>query len=283
MSEVLSRSLGQAPSWICPLQAPEARGNAVADIRLRTALFATLTLACAVSAGDSSSKPGVFADRIVFGQSAAFKGPAAALGTDMREGLIAAFEEANLAGGVHGRRLELISYNDGYEPEQSIANTRRLIEEDRVFALVGQVGTPTSRATQPIATDLDVPFLGPLTGAAADSRGATEPEVAARLGSDDGRPAEPGRSIVARCPRAGGQAGRIRRSIERGSGAEPADKTGVCHARRAAGAPHPVPEAGISRGTVAPAGPARQALRLKAFRPCARYARPACARRHPRS
>jgi ABC-type branched-subunit amino acid transport system substrate-binding protein len=111
-------------------------------------------------------EPGVFDDRIVFGQSAAFKGPAAALGTGMRGGILAAFREANEAGGVNGRRLELITYNDGYEPEKAISNTNRLIEEDGVFALIGEVGTPTSKAVQPIATDQKVPFLGPFTGAA---------------------------------------------------------------------------------------------------------------------
>lgn len=111
-------------------------------------------------------RPGVFVDRILFGQSAAFKGPAAALGLGMRDGLIAAFEEANAEGGVHGRQLQLVSYNDGYEPEQAIANTIRLIEQDEVFALVGEVGTPTSKAVQPISTERGVPFIGPFTGAA---------------------------------------------------------------------------------------------------------------------
>lgn len=111
-------------------------------------------------------EPGVFDDRIVFGQSAALKGPAAALGIGMREGILSAFHEANDAGGVHGRRLDLVSYNDGYEPETAILNTHRLIEDDGVFALIGEVGTPTSKAVQPIATDRQVPFLGPFTGAA---------------------------------------------------------------------------------------------------------------------
>jgi ABC-type branched-subunit amino acid transport system substrate-binding protein len=111
-------------------------------------------------------EPGVFDDRILFGQSAALKGPAAALGAGMREGILSAFHEANEAGGVHGRRLELVSYNDGYEPETAITNTHRLIDEDEVFALIGEVGTPTSKAVQPIATDRQVPFLGPFTGAA---------------------------------------------------------------------------------------------------------------------
>lgn len=112
------------------------------------------------------AEPGVSADSILFGQSAAFEGPAASLGVAFRHGLIAAFEEANRSGGVHGRSLELISYDDGYEPEQAIANTTRLIEEDAVFALIGEVGTPTSRAVQPIAEMRGVPFIGPFTGAA---------------------------------------------------------------------------------------------------------------------
>ena len=113
----------------------------------------------------AQAEPGVFDDRIVFGQSAAFKGPAAALGLGMRQGILAAFEEANAAGGVNGRKLELVSYNDGYEPNKAIENTKRLIQEDKVFALIGEVGTPTSKAAQPIATDAGVPFIGPFTGA----------------------------------------------------------------------------------------------------------------------
>jgi branched-chain amino acid transport system substrate-binding protein len=112
------------------------------------------------------AEPGVFDDRILFGQSAAFEGPAAALGLGMREGILASFNEANAAGGVNGRRLELVSYDDGYEPEKAIANTKRLITENGVFALVGEVGTPTSNAAQPITTEAGVPFVGPFTGAA---------------------------------------------------------------------------------------------------------------------
>ena len=110
--------------------------------------------------------PGVSADRILFGQSAAFNGPAQELGKNMRIGINAAFAEANLAGGVHGRLLELFSLDDSYEPEAAIANTRRLIEEESVFALIGAVGTPTSRSATPIAADAGVPYIAPFTGAA---------------------------------------------------------------------------------------------------------------------
>jgi branched-chain amino acid transport system substrate-binding protein len=113
----------------------------------------------------SAGEDGVFPDRIVFGQAAVFEGPAASLGLDMRQGLNAAFAEINRAGGVKGRRLELVSRDDGYEPKKSIEATRKLLEEDKVFALVGPVGTPTSAATQPIASEAGVPFIGPFTGA----------------------------------------------------------------------------------------------------------------------
>lgn len=113
----------------------------------------------------SAAAPGVSDDRIVLGQSAAFGGPAAALGTGMHQGLMAAFKEVNDAGGVHGRKVEIKQMDDGYEPDRSIANTRQLIEQDNVFALIGAVGTPTSKATQPIATEAGVPFIGPFTGA----------------------------------------------------------------------------------------------------------------------
>jgi ABC-type branched-subunit amino acid transport system substrate-binding protein len=118
-----------------------------------------------VASSAARAEPGVFDDRIVFGQSAAFAGPAAALGLGMRNGILAAFNEANTAGGVNGRRLELVSRDDGYEPDRAIENTSRLIKEDQVFALIGEVGTPTSKAALPIATESRVPFIGPFTGA----------------------------------------------------------------------------------------------------------------------
>ena len=111
------------------------------------------------------AEDGVFKDKILFGQVAALNGPAQALGQGMREGILAAFEEANRAGGISGRKLELKSIDDSYEPEKTIEATNKAIKEDKVFALVGAVGTPTSKAGQPIATAAKVPFIGPFTGA----------------------------------------------------------------------------------------------------------------------
>jgi len=102
---------------------------------------------------------------VVLGQSAALEGPAAALGRDFNLGILAAFAEANRAGGIHGRRLELIARDDGYEPTRAITNTHELLNRHEVFALIGEVGTPTARAVVPIAEQQGVPFVAPFTGA----------------------------------------------------------------------------------------------------------------------
>jgi branched-chain amino acid transport system substrate-binding protein len=132
-------------------------------LMLRGALAATVAFAAQVATARAEN--GVTADTITFGQAAVLEGPASALGLGMQTGLTAAFHEINAKGGVHGRKIELISVDDGYEPDRAIAATKKLIEEEKVFALIGPVGTPTSAAAQPIATAAKVPFMGAFTGA----------------------------------------------------------------------------------------------------------------------
>ncbi|HYC25317.1 MAG TPA: ABC transporter substrate-binding protein, partial [Roseiarcus sp.] len=117
------------------------------------------------AAPSQAADPGVTPDAIVFGEVAAFTGPAEALGLELRTGILAAFDEANRQGGVGERQLKLISYDDGYDPQRSVEATRKLIEDDKVFALIGAVGTPTSRATEPMAINAGLPFIGAFTGA----------------------------------------------------------------------------------------------------------------------
>lgn len=128
----------------------------------RTALLGSLV----ALATPALAEPGVTEKEIVVGQVAALGGPASALGNGMRTGLQAAFAAANAAGGVHGRRIRLVSRDDSYEPDDSAAQTARLVKEGNIFALLGPVGTPTSRAAQPIAQEAGLPFIGPFTGAA---------------------------------------------------------------------------------------------------------------------
>jgi branched-chain amino acid transport system substrate-binding protein len=124
-----------------------------------------VTLLVSLAGGAVLAEDGVADTKIIFGQVAALTVPAQDLGQGMRQGILAAFADANRGGGIFGRTLELKSRDDGYEPEKTVEATKAILDEDKVFALVGAVGTPTSKASQPIATEAKVPFIGPFTGA----------------------------------------------------------------------------------------------------------------------
>ncbi|MCY4354770.1 MAG: ABC transporter substrate-binding protein [Truepera sp.] len=134
-------------------------------LRLYAALLLTTTISLCAATPEPAEEAGVPGQRFLFGQSAAFTGPAQDLGQNMRLGIEAAFQEVNERGGVHGRRLELLSLDDAYEPEAAIANTLELVANEEILALIGAVGTPTSRAVTPIAADASVPYIAPFTGA----------------------------------------------------------------------------------------------------------------------
>jgi len=134
--------------------------------RSRSRIFAGLVILFAVASPlHARAETGVTSDAILFGQAAALDGPSSALGQGMRQGILAAFAEINARGGVHGRKLHLVSRDDGYDPDRSVVQTTKLIEEDSIFALIGAVGTPTAIATVPISSARNVPFIGPFTGA----------------------------------------------------------------------------------------------------------------------
>ena len=119
-----------------------------------------------ISISALAADPKVSDDKIVFGQAADLEGSISALGIGMRDGLQTAFDEINKSGGIKGRKLELISKNDDYDPAKSAAVVKSLIANDKVFGIVGVVGTPTAIVTQPIAAEAGVPFIGAMSGAA---------------------------------------------------------------------------------------------------------------------
>ncbi len=89
-------------------------------------------------------------DHIVVGMSAAFTGPSRGLGIELYRGSMAWFDEINARGGVHGRKIVLRAYDDGYNPTPAIENTVRLIEKDDAFVLFDFVGTPTTTRILPL-------------------------------------------------------------------------------------------------------------------------------------
>ena len=129
-------------------------------MRIRKAFAALLLGWAGVGAAQ-----GVTDSQVVLGQSVALTGPAQQLGLDMQLGASLYFNQVNRTGGVSGRRIVLKTLDDGYEATRAAENTKKLINEERVFALFGYVGTPTSQASLPIFTEARVPFVGPFTGA----------------------------------------------------------------------------------------------------------------------
>jgi len=107
---------------------------------------------------------GVTDSTIRIGQSAVFSGPAKDFGVDYRAGIQLYFDRVNKSGGIHGRKIELVTYDDAYEPAKTAANTAKLIDEDKVFALTGYVATGNLAAAMPLAEKAGVPMFAPLVG-----------------------------------------------------------------------------------------------------------------------
>jgi branched-chain amino acid transport system substrate-binding protein len=132
---------------------------------MSTALLVVFGGIILFSAHVVSAEQGVTDKEVLIGMSNALTGPASALGTGMKAGALAYFNKINASGGVHGRKIKLVSYDDGYEPKNTVDNTNKLIMTDKVFALFGYVGTPTASAIVPIINKEKIPFFGPFTGA----------------------------------------------------------------------------------------------------------------------
>jgi ABC-type branched-subunit amino acid transport system substrate-binding protein len=107
---------------------------------------------------------GVTDDTITLGMSAAFSGASRELGNRMKLGLDTAFAAVNEAGGVAGRSLKLLALDDGYEGKRALANVQELITDRSVFAIIGDVGTPTTVEALPYVLSKKVVFFGAFTG-----------------------------------------------------------------------------------------------------------------------
>ena len=89
------------------------------------------------------------------------------LGVQIRQGCAGLlYQSQSKQGGVAGRRLVLVDYDDRYEPVETVSNTERLIDQDKVFALVNFLGTPTCRAILPMVNEANIVLVGPISGAA---------------------------------------------------------------------------------------------------------------------
>jgi ABC-type branched-subunit amino acid transport system substrate-binding protein len=148
----------------------------VADMNRRAARIAgffftaALLLSCEAT-GDSQRtfhrQIGFTETEVRVGSSLALGGHAGYLGTQIHHGALSFIKKVNEEGGVHGRRIRVIAYDDGYDPPRCILNTQRLLIENEVFCLFNYVGTPTTVKIIPLVEEARVPLVGMFTGANA--------------------------------------------------------------------------------------------------------------------
>jgi len=118
--------------------------------------------------GPSLPKSGVSSEAIKIGMSAAFKGTAGGLGTELYRGAQAYYNEVNARRGIYGRAISVVALDDGYEPIPCIKNTIQLVEKEKVFFLSNYVGTPTLTRALPVIkqyADKNLVLVGTFTGA----------------------------------------------------------------------------------------------------------------------
>jgi len=134
---------------------------------LFTSVRTLLSSAALLLASAAFGADGVTDSHIKFGMSSPLSGPTGAYGRQMKEGIEACFARVNAAGGVAGRKLDLVALDDGYETEPAVANARRLVNQEKVFALMGFYGSSPTAAVLPVLDEAGVPLIGTISGAEA--------------------------------------------------------------------------------------------------------------------
>ena len=139
-------------------------------MRLHMLKTSLLGAALAVAAGPALAQTkvtnqGIADKEIVIGTHQDLSGPIKVWGVPVLNGMKQAVEEVNAKGGIHGRLLRLIAEDSGYEPRKAVLATQKMVERDKVFAMIGPMGSPTVLAAQDILFEAGIPQLFPLTAA----------------------------------------------------------------------------------------------------------------------
>ena len=128
------------------------------------ALFAAGAAAAILPGVARSADPGVTKDKVILGSFLPLQSGLAAGATQMKEGCDAYFKYINGSGGVNGRKIEWIVENDSYNPQQTAAVVKKLVDRDEVFAIVSTLGTVTNLAVLPFLAQRGVPIVNPAGG-----------------------------------------------------------------------------------------------------------------------
>jgi len=129
----------------------------------RTLIAATLAFAAAT--GAMAQGQGVTKTEITLGSIQDLSGPLAGYGKQARLGMMLRVDEINEQGGIHGRKIKLIVEDSGYDPKKAVLAAQKLVNQDKIFAMVGHIGTAQNNAAMPIQFEKNVFNLFPLTSA----------------------------------------------------------------------------------------------------------------------
>jgi len=125
-----------------------------------------LALLVALASGSALAQTqGVSKTEIVLGSGQDLSGPLAGYSKPLRNGMMMRAEEINEQGGINGRKLKLVVEDHGYDPKKAVLATQKMVQRDKVFAVVGTIGTAMNLASMPIQFEKNVPNLFPLTAA----------------------------------------------------------------------------------------------------------------------
>ena len=131
-----------------------------------TALLGALVgLLVLVGSGPAWAEDGVTDKEVVVGAGMDLTGAVANWGVNIKAGIEAVFNRVNDAGGIHGRKIRLIAYDHVYQPPKAVTNAKRLVERDKVFVMMGHLGTPTTKAIKEYLEERRVPNIFPSTAA----------------------------------------------------------------------------------------------------------------------
>ncbi len=134
------------------------------NLKTAAALFAA---ACALGAAPlaSAQTQGVSRTEIALGTEQDLSGPIVAFSKQLKNAMELRVEEINAAGGINGRKIRLIVEDHGYDPKKAVLATQKLVQKDKIFAMIGLIGTAPALAAMPILFEKNIPNLFPITAA----------------------------------------------------------------------------------------------------------------------
>ena len=134
-------------------------------MKFNAAAIALALTGTALAGAALAQTQGVSKGEIVIGSMQDLSGPLVGFSKPLVAGMNMRVDEINALGGIEGRKLKLVVEDHGYDPKKAVLATQKLVQKDRIFAMVGTIGTPAALPSMPILFDKNIPHLFPLTAA----------------------------------------------------------------------------------------------------------------------